>query len=432
MNALLQTAVLIAALGQPEGTIAVQGGDLALVTFSLPPNAQYQLDYPFGQAYAWFDSARANLAYPFGTTYTARSKGDLDGDGVLDGRDVQSFVTHLISGPYDARADFNDDGVLDSSDAPGMIEALTDQHPANGVVLHVEAVSPSSALGDAPINLLTFVNGNWVVTQTRPMTLVQFQTPSYGGIGTPAEFYMTPAIAPLAFASGATATWSGIVLVSSGTPPSIGATFAANQVHIRSAGNSAVITGDGMLSAHWSDQDVLNSFTVIRGRMTFNLNGISIRTPEFDFYHAPPQFQFVGLEFDPHDPGGYPPTYGSPFNGVPTLSVYDPSDPQLDTFWYYQVALQVGVEENADTVVAPPSILTVDLIAYDASGNRVDSVNNITLSRIDNDGDPYVISLRSDLVRPFIMVDAAVNKAPFPDLRILRVSADGYVVVRSH
>ena len=61
--------------------------------------------------------------------YSAGSFGDIDQDGVLDGRDIQAFVK-VATEPASASpaeivsADINGDGVINMSDAAGLVDLL--------------------------------------------------------------------------------------------------------------------------------------------------------------------------------------------------------------------------------------------------------------------------------------------------------------------
>lgn len=140
------------------------------------------------------------------------------------------------------------------------------------------------------------------------------------------------------------------------------------------------------------------------------------------------QFRFVGFEFDPNDPGGFLPDYGNSTD-IRVLHVTNPDDPDLDTFFYYHLALEVPIAENPDTLAAAPPGLIVNLIAFGPEGDRLDAVENIILTRFDDAGDPFFINYRSDVAQPLIFVDTAVDKSAFPDLDIVQVDPAGFVTV---
>lgn len=432
MNALLPWVVPVLLCQSDPGTVVVVQGDLGVVTFELAGGTPYRLNYDTLPITAWFNRAQSQFAEP-DITYIARSKGDLNADGLLNGLDIQGFVNILVHGPFDPEADFTGDGLLSMADVPDFVEAILAPYPADGVVLYVQAGLASSTLGDAAIDLLTDpdMDEEFTVAQTEPVTVVEFiALPSGGVIGSAGECIMNPAIPPLAFDDNTTAVWEGEILVSGGPGPMMSVTYNAEQVRVRSPDNGALILGDGMPSGPLSEETIVNSINQSVGRITFDFNGIRVTTPEFLYIHAPPQFRVNELEYDPHDPGGFEPNYGQSSTALRVLHVIDPVDPQLDTFWFYHVALEVPVEENPDTIADAPQILFVDIVAHDASGEAIDSFEHVELTRFDDDGDPFFINYRSDLVQPFIFVDAAVDKLEFPDLRILQVDTAGFVTVR--
>ena len=53
--------------------------------------------------------------------------GDMDGNGLTDGIDIQGFTEAMLAGGSEAEVchgDFNGDGLLDTADIPGMVDAL--------------------------------------------------------------------------------------------------------------------------------------------------------------------------------------------------------------------------------------------------------------------------------------------------------------------
>ena len=60
--------------------------------------------------------------------YEGVNLGDMNADGIIDGLDIQPFVTAIVFGSSDAAsvylADFDSDGALTSADVDGFIDAL--------------------------------------------------------------------------------------------------------------------------------------------------------------------------------------------------------------------------------------------------------------------------------------------------------------------
>ncbi len=61
----------------------------------------------------------------------AFTPGDMNGDGKLDGLDIQAFTTAVLANSTDATdvyiADFDGNNVVDESDVPGFVDALVGQ-----------------------------------------------------------------------------------------------------------------------------------------------------------------------------------------------------------------------------------------------------------------------------------------------------------------
>lgn len=277
---LLPVVVLAALMPSDPGKVAVVHGDLAVVTFELPEGTPYRAAYPIAaRSVNWFDRAETQLVDP-DVVYAARSKGDLNGDGVLNGGDIEGFVCIALGAPFDAEADLNDDGVVDIADVPGFLEAVLHGFPADGVVMYVDAQAPSVSLGDAAVDLLTDPDNDDVFTidRTQPVTTVQFGMPAGDLLGRPTEIFMDPAIAPLVFDASTTAVWTGEVLLSTGVGPILTVDFTTEQVRERTPDNAAILHGDGVARGVLPDEAVLNTIGITNGRITFNLNGIPVTT----------------------------------------------------------------------------------------------------------------------------------------------------------
>jgi len=69
--------------------------------------------------------------------------GDLNGDGVVDGLDIDPFVNRLTTGGFDPAADLNDDGVIDGLDIDPFVDRLTNRDAATAAAVIPE---PTTAL----------------------------------------------------------------------------------------------------------------------------------------------------------------------------------------------------------------------------------------------------------------------------------------------
>jgi hypothetical protein len=77
----------------------------------------------------WVQCYRQFVGDAFAPVPTADLMGDVNGDGVVDGRDIQGFVDALLDPPgagprRRAVSDFDDDGSVGAGDVPGFVELL--------------------------------------------------------------------------------------------------------------------------------------------------------------------------------------------------------------------------------------------------------------------------------------------------------------------
>lgn len=433
MTALVASAILAISLAQSDpGTVVVVFGDPGVVTFDLPDGTPYQLDYPFG-VNVYFDRALTDWALSPPSVYVAHNHGDFTGDHALDATDIPGFMSALIDGPYDSRGDFDTDGQVDLDDVAPFAEAVANGYPAEGVVLYVSPQSISETLGDRPIDLMTDPDEDQTFTpvETRPMTFIYVQSWSNQDLGTPIEFLIEPAIAPLAFDENTTAVWEGYLALSAGNTPPLTMKFDANQVRVRTPDFGELLIGDGALDGAVPLLATLGTaYATAIGRTTLNFNGYVVKTPEFQYIlDVDDSFRFCTLLFDEYDPDAYEPIYGQSTSQIRIVHIWDSGDPQLNELRWYQVALEIPVVQNDETMNNSPSMIHVDVVTYDSSGQQVDTVTQVELTKVDDDGDPYSINYRSATATPLIMVDAPVNHADYPDLLVLETRDGGYMVV---
>ena len=412
-----------------SAAIVVVDGQTAIVTFDLAGGTPYQIDYPNGAGSptrVWFDSAMTDPVIPF-TTYAATSLGDFNADNILDARDVPGFTDAVLLGAFNAEADFDDDGNVNENDIVGFVEALIHGVPADGVILFVEGINASIAMGDAAINLYLDADQDSVFTliDSEPATSFEFTIQPNGQIGATSEVTIAPAIYLRCQYIGT------VDRRAPHTDRLSSVRYSSDEVHVRSNSTAAIIMGQGRRSGGLQTDLIPVMTGISRGRLTVHFAGGSLTSPEFDINHSGSHFRFNELEFDPHDPGGVEPGYGDSFEGITVLHVEDPNDPDLalDTLWSFHVALEVPVDENADSIAVAPATITIDLLVLDASGQSIDQITGLVLNRDDNDGDPNAINYRSDVVRPLIFIDADVPGQNFPDLHLLEVVAGSSVTV---
>ena len=278
MNVLATSIATLACLGQGDpGSVVVVGGDLEPIEFSIEAGIDYQLSYNTSRLALWFDEEQTQPAPPntvFQSPPPQIDHGDLNGDTVVNGADVQLFVAvflgietdpdlidqadydesgsvnmadvppfvvallvgiphgdvnrdgrvdgtdiqpfvNVLLGEYDPEADLDSNGVVDLADVPLFVDVLLFGPPSSSttITLFSEGLAPSGGLCDTPIDLLTDTEGDgtFAWAATEEVTVVELTfDPLTGGLGTPVTITMTPAISPLAFDENTTAQWQGI------------------------------------------------------------------------------------------------------------------------------------------------------------------------------------------------------------------------------
>ena len=428
-------SLLAACLGQAgPGAIAVVDGDVTVVTFELPDGTPYQLDYPTTLCSLWFDQAKTLPAAPL-TTYMSESRGDINGDGKFDGGDIRCFAM-LLTPPvaqneciHSSEADFDGSGSVDLNDIPGFIEALLGGYPADGAVLFVEGIAPSTSLGDAAIDLLTDPDMDLIFTvaETRPTTIVDLTfSPLSGPLGTPVTITMTPAISPLAFDASTTASWSGQFEPLMGSaPPSFTVAYSSPQVQEQSMSQAIIVVGDGAASS-LPDATSFGTTGQVVGTVTITFDGVSVQK------NVTFGFQISGEWHRIHYDTDGTTSVGAIADGmwIYVISLTNPTFSLAElpnALWYFRTFL-LRVDENSTTLATAPDTLDVVLVTVDSGGTLVDQEPVILLKVLGDDGDPANIVYHTDLDNPVILVDSDVNKDDYPDLTILRAATGGHVI----
>ena len=54
-------------------------------------------------------------------------KGDVNGDGIVNGTDIQAVINFIVAGEYDAKADVNNDGKVNGTDIQEIINIIVSQ-----------------------------------------------------------------------------------------------------------------------------------------------------------------------------------------------------------------------------------------------------------------------------------------------------------------
>ena len=51
-------------------------------------------------------------------------KGDVNGDGIVNGTDIQAVINFIVAGQYDTKADVNKDGIVNGTDIQEIINII--------------------------------------------------------------------------------------------------------------------------------------------------------------------------------------------------------------------------------------------------------------------------------------------------------------------
>ncbi len=422
MPAMILLLVAAFMLGQGDpGTIVVVDGDLAVVTFALSAGTRYQVDYPTSRLSLWLDSARTIPAAPL-TTYTARRNGDVDKNGVINTRDIACFLRVLgnvgptpVSTPCDQYvADLNGDGTVDELDVLLLVEALLGGYPAEGVVLYAEGIAPSSALGDATVELLTDPGeeGTFTISESSIVTVVDISfSPNMGPLGTPVTISMAPAIPPLAFDENTRLSWAGVFQPSSGEP-GVGIAFEYSAAAFReqNEGQAIVIAGES------SGQGSVGLEAV---GLPGSLAGTA--TLRVGIYHLKKPFTFTPTAAPLLTAISYDPLTAEPFIGpVPeTLEIVMTSNGDganeiiLAGMAMNHCAVIMGVQRNTFTETDAPSSVLVTLRSLDQQGAVLQTVPNLSLVRDEHLSDAQSILYHSEFEVPIILVEEPLDPSDY-------------------
>ena len=66
--------------------------------------------------------AGANLQTIFKISVVLR--GDVNGDGIVNGTDIQAVINVIVDGEYDEKADVNEDGTVNGTDIQEVINII--------------------------------------------------------------------------------------------------------------------------------------------------------------------------------------------------------------------------------------------------------------------------------------------------------------------
>ena len=100
---------------------ANSGNGTAKTTNEMKAKSTYK-DWDFETV--WGISANINDGYPYLRQFHPTQRGDVNGDGIVNGTDIQAIINLIVAGEYDANADINGDGVVNGTDIQEVINII--------------------------------------------------------------------------------------------------------------------------------------------------------------------------------------------------------------------------------------------------------------------------------------------------------------------
>lgn len=434
------------ALGDDPGLVVVIGEEPTPLQLDLPALSPYKFAYDPTRLSLWDTVTKDNLIPP-DAEYTAPTlAGDFEPDCDVDLDDFADFqicFTGTGGGPVAPGCDpfdFEPDTDVDLTDFTVFQDNISGpQCGTVSIVVFVEGLTPSVVLGDATIDLLTDPDGNGTfdVHDTQAVTVVSIDiSPPSGPPGTPLTVTMQPAIAPIVFDSTTTADWEGVYQPPLGPPTALfQIAYDSDQFRESSPSEAILIVGDGTVTNAPDFEDLEGPGTT-PGTFTFNLIGLTVRR---SFTFAPEMSESsawysISYQDTSTEPG--PPVLGEELDTLNMMDLSGDPDPLnpveevLLSAFAFHLAAVLRIDENTTSVSEAPDTLSVDLISYDTGGLELDRLEDLVVSRVaGDDGDPAHIVYHSQLDRPIILVDVALDEGSYPDVLLLQAESDGSAVV---
>lgn len=339
-------------------------------------------------------------------------------------------------------ADVDGDGTAGSLDIQRLIDGLTGIVDPPLAIWQCDVARSDRCASLDLLRVIDLLNGagafdswNGVSLGPVPATCAEPEvtlSPLSGSVGTAITVTIDPAVPPLAFDAGTTATWTGVYQPVVGPPSEpFTITYSASQFRETSSASAVLIVGDG------SGVPSLPAGGVSPGAFVGSLT-LFFAGPELQ---APLDFQIAGLLIDwfrihyPEDEFGYldePPSLSA--EPLEKIAIYEVSPagavPEfLGTAYFYHTACVLLLDENTITIAEAPPTFVVDLVSFDANDAEIDRVAGVTLTQVSNDGDPDHLTYRSDLATPIVVVEGSIDKEQFPGQIILLGSDGGTVSV---
>ncbi len=418
--------------GGDPGLIVVVGEAPIPVQFSLASGIQCKFTYP-GNVALWSSPLRTS-SIASGAVFTSGSGsvfGDANGDAQVRLDDL--IFIHNRLGTTDAASDLNSSGSVDQNDLVLCRQALGSG--PDRVTVYVEGLSPSTALCDVPIQLLTDPDqdGTFTLAEARGSTVVAISiSPTSGGLGTPVSITIQPALAPLAFNSLTKAAWRGVYQPSSGSAtPTFDIEFSPSEFGESDGGSAVILVGSGTARNLPAIQDY-PSVGTLDGTLLLEVSGVPLRR-HFSFTLEGGGAIWETVDYPNSGLTSGPPALGGEPDVLPLLQYgYDPAPPtdeDLQHSYLFHLAAVLRVPENSATIASAPDHLMVDIVTFDSVGVELDRRHGVKLNRVDDDADPANITYSSHTVRPILLVDVPIDPASYSSVTVLYVEGDGWALI---
>jgi hypothetical protein len=80
-----------------------------------------------GLKYATNSESGVGNVYILGDAQVTGIKGDVNGDGIVNGTDIQAVINFIVAGTYDEKADVNQDKIVNGTDIQEIINIIVGQ-----------------------------------------------------------------------------------------------------------------------------------------------------------------------------------------------------------------------------------------------------------------------------------------------------------------
>ncbi len=308
--------------------------------------------------------------------------------------------------------------------------------------LYAEGLTPSTVLGDLPIELQIDPTGgtSFQSVLTKNLTSVDLNISTDPiSLGTEISIEMSPAIPPLAFDCGTRADWIGVYSPLVGDDSSPFQILWSPSAFLVGGPSAGQIVAGGNRIHHSTLLQPSSAPGEFDGQLRVRLsNGIELlRETTLPSGSEIPGSLYT-IQYVPNVAGEYIASIGAKSTTLRQvdLSVFsDPDHPEenilLESETYHYTAVLL-VEENASTLQIAPDSIAVSISSLRSEGSTIDTIHDLVLDRVaGDDGTPDFIVYHSPLERPIILVsDFPINRSEFLTVIPLRTQIGGTIVVR--